>query len=77
MSVLQAFGILLLGAGLGALLSWIQQTAARKQLEQELETQLYEAIFGWRRRTKTASHSGPPSSDPDSLFYLIKDQPGR
>jgi hypothetical protein len=46
MNILQAFGILLLGAGLGALLIWLQQTAARRQFRQELEIQIDQALFG-------------------------------
>jgi hypothetical protein len=40
MNILQALGILLLGAGLGALLLWIQQAAMRRQFRKELETQI-------------------------------------
>jgi hypothetical protein len=52
MNTLQAFGILLLGAGLGALLIWLQQTAARRQFRQELETQIDQALFGELRRQR-------------------------
>lgn len=51
MNILQAVGILLFGVGLGALLIWLQQTAARRQFRQELETQVDQALFGgWRRQ---------------------------
>jgi hypothetical protein len=52
MNILQAFGILLLGAGLGALLIWLQQTAARRQFRQELETQIDQALCGELRRQR-------------------------
>jgi len=38
MNIPQAFGLLLLGVGLGALLVWLQQRAARRQFREELET---------------------------------------
>jgi hypothetical protein len=50
MNILQAFGIFLFGAGLGALLMWVPQTAARKHYRQELETQIDHALFGGLRR---------------------------
>ena len=50
MNILEAFSILLLGLGLGALLMWVQQTAARRQFRQQLETQVDQALFGGLRR---------------------------
>ena len=38
MNILQALGVLLLGVGLGGLLAWLQQTTARRQFREELET---------------------------------------
>jgi hypothetical protein len=52
MNILQAFGILLLGVGLGALLIWFQQTDARKQFRQDLEIQIDQALFGELRRQR-------------------------
>jgi hypothetical protein len=49
MNILLALGILLLGAGLGALLLWIQQAAMRRQFRKELETQIYQPLFSGRR----------------------------
>jgi len=54
MNILQAFGILLFGACLGALLMWLPQTAARRQFQQELETQIDQALFGGLRRQRLA-----------------------
>jgi hypothetical protein len=52
MNILQAFGILLLGVGLGALLIWLQQIDARKQFRQELEIQIDQALLGELRRQR-------------------------
>ena len=52
MNILQAFGILLLGVGLGAVLVWFQQNDARKQFRQELEVQIDQALFGELRRQR-------------------------
>ena len=45
MNIAIAFGLFLLGAGLGALLIWIQQTASRRRFLEGLETQINEAPF--------------------------------
>ncbi len=47
-----ALGIFLLGAGLGALLIWIQQTASRRRFLQGLEAQINEAFFTRSRHGK-------------------------
>jgi len=52
MNIGLAVGILLLGAGLGALLTWLQQTAVRRRFQQELETQIDQALFDGLRRRK-------------------------
>jgi len=64
MNILQAFGILLLGVGLGALLIWLQQTDARKQFRQELEIQIDQALIGELRcqRLFNISHESPRQS---------------
>jgi hypothetical protein len=46
MDVAAALGIFLFGLGIGGLLVWVEQTAARKQFRDKLETQLNEAFFG-------------------------------
>jgi len=45
MNIVQALEILLFGVGLGALLIWPQQAAARKQFRQELEAQIDQALI--------------------------------
>jgi hypothetical protein len=50
MSAVLAFGILLLGVGLGALLFWLLQSCLREQLHQELEGLLDQALFERLRR---------------------------
>jgi len=50
MNVPQAFGILLLGAGSGGLLVWLQQAAVKRRFLQDIESQLREALFGGQRR---------------------------
>jgi hypothetical protein len=50
MNFLAALGVLLFGVGLGGLLVWLQQTAARRQFRQELEAELDQALFGLSRR---------------------------
>ena len=52
MNVTVAFGILLLGTGLGALLVWLQQRAIRRQFLQGLESELEQALFGAARRSR-------------------------
>jgi hypothetical protein len=37
MNILPAFGVLLLGVGLGGLLVWLQQNALRRQFREDLE----------------------------------------
>jgi hypothetical protein len=54
MNILQAFGMLLLGVGLGGLLAWLQQTAARRQFREELET-LTDKAFPVARGTRGRS----------------------
>ena len=65
MNTLQAFGILLLGAGLGALLIWLQQTAARRQFRQELENQIDQALIGELRRQRLLHMPGKREPAPD------------
>jgi hypothetical protein len=65
MNTLQAFGILLLGAGLGALLIWLQQTAARRQFRQELENQMDQALIGELRRQRLLPVPGTREPEPD------------
>jgi hypothetical protein len=65
MNILQAFGILLLGAGLGALLIWLQQTAARRQFRQELETQIDQALIGELRRQRLLNMPGKREPRPE------------
>jgi len=62
MSVPQAFGILLSGAGLGTLLTWLQQTGVRRRFQQELESQIDQALFGGLRRRKLPHMRRMPSS---------------
>jgi hypothetical protein len=62
MNLPQAFGILLLGAGLGTLLTWLQQTGVRKRFQQELESQIDQALFGGLRRRKLLHMRRMPSS---------------
>jgi hypothetical protein len=64
MNILQAIGILLLGAGLGALLTWLQQTAVRKQFLQELEAQVDQALFSRLRSQRLLNIRRTPSSGP-------------
>lgn len=65
MNILQAFGVLLLGAGLGALLIWLQQTASRRQFRQEIETQIDQALLGQFGRQRLLNIPGKrePGSD--------------
>jgi hypothetical protein len=60
MSQLAVAGFLL-GAGLGGFLTWIRQTAVRKRLLQNLESELDQALFGGLRRQKAAA-PGPRTS---------------
>jgi hypothetical protein len=71
MNMLQTFAILLLGAGLGALLTRIQQTGVRRRFQQEILTQIDQALFdgscrqrllNLRRMSSTSSTSSsvPP-----------------
>src|ERR1700687_468304 len=62
MNVPQAVGILLLGAGLGTLLTWLQQAAVRRRFQQELESQIDQALFGVLRRRKLLHMRRIPSS---------------
>jgi hypothetical protein len=62
MNIPQAFGILLLGAGLGTLLTWLQQTAVRRRFQQELESQIVQALFGRLRRRRLLHMRRIPSS---------------
>ncbi|SRR5208337_2282825 len=64
MNVPQALSILLLGAGLGAFLVWLQQTAVRRRFRQELETQIDQAVFGGLRRQRLLNIREIPSSGP-------------
>lgn len=64
MNIALAFGLFLSGAGLGALLTWLQQTAVRRQFQQELETQIEQALFGGLRRRRLINIRGRPSSGP-------------
>ena len=69
MNILQAFGLLLLGAGLGALLIWLQQTGARKQFRQELQIQIGQAFLGELRRHRLLNvrqEKRDPGRDPCS-----------
>jgi hypothetical protein len=50
MSAVLAFGILLLGVGLGALLFWLLHSCLREQVHQELEGLLDQALFERLRR---------------------------
>jgi hypothetical protein len=54
MNILQAFGVLLLGVGLGGLLVWLQQSAARRQFREDLET-LTDQAFPVPRGTRGGS----------------------
>jgi hypothetical protein len=65
MNILQAFGVLLLGAGLGALLIWLQQTASRRQFRQELETQIDQALLGQLGRQRLLNIPGKHEPGPD------------
>ncbi len=58
MNILQEFGILMLGVGLGALLVWLQQRTARKQFRQEIRLEIQGALSGPSRRqpTNTTQH---------------------
>jgi hypothetical protein len=65
MNTLQAFGVLLLGAGLGALLIWLQQTASRRQFRQELETQIDQALLGQLGRQRLLNIPAKREPGPD------------
>ena len=52
MTIIHAFGVLLLGTGLGALLVWLQQTGARRRFRQDLQDQIDQAVFGGLRRQR-------------------------
>lgn len=45
MNIMQAFGALLLGVGLGGLLVWLQQSCARRQFREDLEARIDQACF--------------------------------
>ena len=62
MNVPQAFGIFLLGAGLGTLLTWLHQTGVRRRFQRELESQIDQALFGGLRRRKLLHMRRIPSS---------------
>jgi len=49
MNIPLAFGLLLLGVGLGGLLVWLQQSAARRQFREDLETRIDKAFFARSR----------------------------
>jgi hypothetical protein len=65
MNILQAFGVLLLGAGLGALLIWLQQTTSRRQFRQQLETQIDQALLGQLGRQRLLNIPGKREPGPD------------
>jgi hypothetical protein len=65
MNIVQEFGILLLGAGLGALLIWLQQTAARRRFRQELEAQIEQAFLGELGRQRLLNIPGKREPRPD------------
>jgi len=54
MHVPEAFGVFLIGAGIGALVVWFQQTASRRLL-QDLEEELDRICFGRARRERLAN----------------------
>lgn len=55
-----AFCILSWGFGLGAFSTWLAQAAARKQVRQEVEAQIAQALFGgYRDRKLEDRESGP------------------
>jgi hypothetical protein len=64
MSIALAFGLFLSGAGLGALSTRIQQTAVRRQFQQELETQIKQALFGGMSRRRLLNSRELPSGGP-------------
>jgi hypothetical protein len=62
MNVPQAFGISLFGAALGTLLTWLQQTVVRRQFQEELESQIDQALFGGLRHQRLLHMRRIPSS---------------
>ena len=72
MNILQALGVLLLGVGLGALLIWIQQTAARRQFRKEMETRIDQALFvGPRRQRLVNIRTAKGTFGPDSRLPVL------
>jgi hypothetical protein len=52
MNLPQAFGILLLGVGSGALLTWLQQATVRRRFRQEIVAQIDKTLFDESRRQR-------------------------
>jgi hypothetical protein len=64
MSIPLLLGTLLFGLGSGALLTWLQQSAAKTRFRHELEAQVEQALFGrfrpkQRLNTSHASEAAP------------------
>lgn len=71
MNLLQTFGILLLGVGLGALLTWLQQATVRRRFQQEIVAQIDKTLFDESRRQRFPNLK-ENLSGPDALHVPVR-----